>query len=409
MIKEEYLNELKEKLKSIDFGNNLIFLNNPITFLNDLDLEILQELQEFDIKNKKYKSSIFDKNMSNLFLTKKQTQDLNDFAHNNNLKTNEIKLNTSKSSNLEFIKNTSEPVVSRDVQIDAEGIKETKESVPNLEFVKNTSEPVVTRDIQIDAEGIKETKESVPNLEFIKNTSEPVVTRDVQTDAEGMKETKESVPSLEFIKNTSEKDDQNLNNLSFMNSMQDTSSYYLSKEEMKLIKDDISKNYKKNNTSTNILFDIKNRKIPTFKRGGSVNLNNSQGIKTVLMGEQNSPESFKFNKDSVNITPNGLVQSPTVATFINPNVEEMNSLKPEKIDPIYNEKSNVKKEIKEFFNLDQNVTLFDLTNRLKKINNKRSGSIVKDTKAAVPLRYPINIVNKSKNSCLIYNKFFDVK
>ena len=345
MIKEEYLNELKEKLKSIDFGNNLIFLNNPITFLNDLDLEILQELQEFDIKNKKYKSSIFDKNVSNLFLTKKQTQDLNDFAHNNNLKTNEIKLNTSKSS----------------------------------------------------------------NLEFIKNTSEPVVTRDVQTDAEGMKETKESVPSLEFIKNTSEKDDQNLNNLSFMNSMQDTSSYYLSKEEMKLIKDDISKNYKKNNTSTNILFDIKNRKIPTFKRGGSVNLNNSQGIKTVLMGEQNSPESFKFNKDSVNITPNGLVQSPTVATFINPNVEEMNSLKPEKIDPIYNEKSNVKKEIKEFFNLDPNVTLFDLTNRLKKINNKRSGSIVKDTKAAVPLRYPINIVNKSKNSCLIYNKFFDVK
>ena len=230
MIKEEYLNELKEKLKSIDFGNNLIFLNNPITFLNDLDLEILQELQEFDIKNKKYKSSIFDKNMSNLFLTKKQTQDLNDFAHNNNLKTNEIKLNTSKSSNLEFIKNTSEPVVTRDVQTDAEGMKETKESVPSLEFIKNTSEPAVTRDVQIETKDTKEsvpnlefikntsepvvsrdvhietkdTKESVPNLEFIKNTSEPVVSRDVQIDAEGIKETKESVPNLEFIKNTSE-------------------------------------------------------------------------------------------------------------------------------------------------------------------------------------------------------------
>jgi len=613
MIKEEYLNELKEKLKSIDFGNNLIFLNSPITFLNDLDLEIIQELEEFDIKNKKYKSSIFDKNVSNLFLTKKQTQDLNDFALNNNLKTNEIKLNTSKSSNLEFIKNTPEPVVSRDVQVDTKETKETKETVPNLEFVRNTSEPVVSQDIQVetketkdtrdtketketketvpnlefvrntsepvvsrdiqvetketkdtrdtketketketvpnlefvrntsepvvsrdiqvetketketvpnlefvrntsepvvsqdiqvetketkdtrdtketketketvpnlefvrntsepvvsrdiqvetketketvpnlefvrntsepvvsqdiqvetketkdtrDTKETKETKETVPNLEFVRNTSEPVVSRDIQVetketkdtrDTKETKETKETVPNLEFVRNTSEKDDQNLNNfsftdLSFTNPMQDTSSYYLSKEEMKSIKDDISRNYKKNNISTNILFDIKNRRIPTFKRGGSVNLNNSQGIKTVLVGEKNSPESFKFNKDSVNINPNGLIQSPTIATFVNPDVKKMNSLKVEKINQTYNEKSNIKKEIKEFFNLDSNITLFDLNARFKKISNKKSNIKIKNINVPLSSSYPHNIVKKSKNSCLIYNKLFDVK
>jgi hypothetical protein len=202
------------------------------------------------------------------------------------------------------------------------------------------------------------------------------------------------------------------------NYQKDTSNYYLSEKEITEIKKDIIQKYPKAGklVSTNILFGIKNRKIPTFKRGGVVNISGSNS-KTIMMGEGASPEYWKFNNKDISISPSGTpsdnsqkVSVPTIATFVNTKNENLNDLKRNN-QKEYKENTNnsdVKGEIKKFFNLDPKISDFNLDKEFLSILDKLKKSNTTKTKTLInpKLKYPSNIRKKPKNSCLIYNEFF---
>ena len=103
MINQNYLKEMNEKLGSLfRLRSDFSLINSSITFLNDLVLDDFQLSEEYSTIKREYKPSIQNKNLSNLFLNKHQTKQLNNFTNNKNIR---VKLKNKKSdisSDLEF-------------------------------------------------------------------------------------------------------------------------------------------------------------------------------------------------------------------------------------------------------------------------------------------------------------------